>query len=182
MRGRRTAVDIVLLAGFAMVTGLRLQAQEQYPRAEIFGGASLLCGGCTQTGRELLGGWQAGASGNLRKYLGIAGDFGGQFRNISGIRVSQYEYLFGPQFSLRKDRSTLFAHALVGGVNLLVVGRSKNGFALGFGGGVDANVGKNFAIRVVQFDFVPSHFKIGGISGWQKDLRLGIGVVFKVRD
>ncbi len=154
----------------------RPQVVQGLPKFEIFAGPSLLCSGCQDRGRELLGGWQASVGTNLRRNFGITADFGGQYRSLSGIGVSQYEYLFGPHFARRSNRTTAFVHALFGGVTHRGGGI---GFGMGFGGGLDVNVSKRLAIRAVQFDYVPNHFTAFGTSGWDHDLRLGVGVVIK---
>ncbi len=100
---------------------------------------------------------------------------GGQYRSISGTRISQYEYLFGPRFTARTARATLFAHVLVGGNTLRLAGTSTNGFAWAVGGGLDYNAGRHLAIRVIQADYLRTRLS----NLWFNDARLGIGLVFK---
>ena len=51
-----------------------------------------------------------------------------------------------------------------------------NHFTMGFGGGVDVAAGDNFAVRVIQFDWLPTK----GEPTWLKNnLRFGFGVVWK---
>lgn len=191
---------------------------QDYPKAEIFGGFSVYSGsiaigdyddissmlgtgnGNIPTGWSLEGntlrrndrdqfyGFQANVSGNFHEKFGIVADFGWQYKDLNGERLEVYEYLFGPRFSMRADKATVFAHALFGG-NGFQYGQSehfidfsgddhfsKNSFAMGFGGGVDVNAGDRFAIRVVQFDWIPNR-----LSGdWSTDeFRLGFGIVLK---
>ena len=189
-----------------------------YPRAEFFGGFSIYSGspaigdyddiasmlgtdnGQIPTGwrldgnilrtddREQFYGIQANVAGNFRENFGIVADFGCQSNDLNGHGFLVYEYLFGPQFSRRGDKATLFAHALFGGngfhssgsTNLFDSGISRyfseNAFAMGFGGGVDLNAGNRFAIRVVQLDWIPN--RMGG--EWStSEFRLGFGIVFK---
>jgi opacity protein-like surface antigen len=53
---------------------------------------------------------------------------------------------------------------------------SGNAFAMGFGGGVDVNVGDSLAIRVVQMDWIPN--RLGG-DLYTSEFRLGFGIVFR---
>jgi len=92
----------ILLLGLALsIPGFAEAQSHEYPAAEIFGGASVLRNGATAPSFSLYGGWQAEGTANFTKYLGLTADFGGQYRSISGNRVSQYEYLFGPRVSAR---------------------------------------------------------------------------------
>jgi hypothetical protein len=178
---RRSLVCAAALAVICAAAAPDASAQD-YPKLEIFGGGSVVCAFCNESpGREGLGGWQASAAGNLNKTFGIVGDFGGQTRSSFGTRAWQYEYLFGPQFSARSDRLTDFAHALFGGASLHAAGGSVSGFAMGFGGGVDINLTKTLALRAAQFDYVRHRLSSAGISIWQNDIRLGVGVVFNLK-
>jgi hypothetical protein len=164
------------LLGLALfIPGLvEAQSQEQ-PSVEVFGGASILRNGATAPSFSLYGGWQAEGSVNFNKYLGLTADFGGQYRSISGNRVSQYEYLFGPRVAARGHRGTVFAHALVGANTFKTLGTSRNGFAWGLGGGLDLNAGRHIAIRVIQADYLRTRVS----ESWFNDARLGVGIVFK---
>ena len=115
---------------------------------------------------------------------------------LPGIKLStsKYLFLFGPRFSVRGDKLTGFAHVLVGGAktnlkssfrDVGIIGfplnvpsstASETGFAMAIGGGVDVNVGKNFALRVLQVDYVPE--RLGG--QWQHNVRAQFGIVFKI--
>jgi hypothetical protein len=167
---------IIWLLGLALcIPGFAQAQSHEQPAVEIFGGASVLRNGATAPSFSLYGGWQAEGSVNFNKYLGLTGDFGGQYRSISGNRVSQYEYLFGPRVAARGHGGTLFAHALVGGNTLKAAGRSTNGFAWGVGGGLDLNAGQHIAIRVIQADYLRTRLS----NSWFNDARLGVGIVFK---
>jgi opacity protein-like surface antigen len=167
---------IFWLLGLALSLAGTAQAQtDKYPSVEIFGGPSVMRNGATAPSFSLYGGWQAQGSFNFGPHLGFTTDFAGQYRSISGTRVSQYEYLFGPRFTARASRATLFAHALVGANTLHASGRSTNGFAWAVGGGLDYNVGDHFAIRVIQADYLRTRLS----NTWFNDARLGVGVVFK---
>lgn len=145
------------------------------PTVEVFGGPSILRNGFTAPHYSLYGGWQAQASFNFNSYVGVTADFGGQYRNVLGVRVQQYEYMFGPRFTLRAQRATVFAHGLVGANTLRATGTSLHGFATGVGGGLDYNVGHHFAVRVIQADFLRTRLS----NQWFNDARIGVGIVVK---
>jgi hypothetical protein len=167
---------IIWLVGLVLCMAASTFAQSHdNPSVEIFGGPSILRNGATAPSFSLYGGWQAQASFNFKSYLGITADFGGQYRSISGTRIQQYEYLFGPRVMLRGPRATLFAHGLVGGNTFHAAGASTHGFAAGVGGGLDYNVGNHFAIRVIQADYLRTRLS----NTWFHDARLGMGIVFK---
>ena len=166
----------VWLLGLALcISGPARAQSNEHPTAEVFGGPSILRNGASAPSYSLYGGWQAQASFNFNSHVGLSADFGGQYRSIFGVRVSQYEYLFGPRFTARAQRATLFAHALVGANTLHVTGASTNGFAWGVGGGLDYNAGRHFAIRVLQADYLRTRVS----NTWLNDARLGLGIVFK---
>jgi hypothetical protein len=158
-------------------------AQEySYPKAEIFGGFSFSSIGTpattlTPATRTSFYGWQASVNGNVHRMIGLVGDFAGQYKSVAGVGVSNHQFLFGPQFSVRSERITPFAHALVGGYRSSALGLSSTNLGLGIGGGLDLNVSPRLAIRVPQFDWTP--VRGGGV--WNNNIvRLGFGLVFKV--
>lgn len=205
------------LALVLLVMPLVATAQD-YPKAEIFGGFSIFNGSLAIGGHDdissILGtgnghippgwslegntlrrnerdqfyGFQVNAAGNFHEKFGLVADFGWQHKDLYGESFEVYEYLFGPRFSMRADRATVFAHALFGGTGLQYGGSeylfdfsadddfSDNSFAMGFGGGVDVNAGNRFAIRVVQFDWTPNRMS----GDWSAShFRLGFGIVYK---
>jgi hypothetical protein len=175
-------------------------AQESaYPKAEVFGGFSIASMGVSSTAtdpvtglpvsvstRESFWGWQASLAGNLHRHLGFVGDFGGQYKNVAGIGISNYQYMFGPRISIRGEKITPFVHGLFGAsrasvvgtdpVSGLTIGVSSTGFGMGLGGGLDVNISHRLALRVPQFDWTPLH--AGGV--WTNNvIRIGIGLVVK---
>ena len=153
------------------------RAQESYPKAEVFGGFSIssIAAGSPST-RTSFYGWQASANGNLHRRLGIVGDFGGQYKTVAGVGISNYQYLFGPQISMRHEKVTPFVHALFGANRTSALGASSTNLGLGMGGGLDLNISDRLALRIPQFDWTPIH--AGGV--WTTNVvRIGIGLVFK---
>ncbi len=162
-----------VLYGLVFLCSLSAWAQEsrEFPKAEVFGGFSVLR--YWESDNPTIKGFQASATGNLHKNIGVVADFGGQF--ISGN--SLWEYMFGPQFSVRRSRATFFTHALAGGHN---ADGGSNQFTLGFGGGLDVNINDRAALRVVQFDWMPVRLVGRNGTEWYKMLfRFGFGIVIK---
>jgi hypothetical protein len=161
---------LVLILFSLLFVSTAAWAADESPKAEVFGGFSVLSIGGGE--RSQYYGFQASAAVNLHKNVGILADFGGQY----GDGIHEYDYLFGPQFSIRKNKATVFAHALVGGDTYSDSSYSSTQFAMGFGGGLDVNLNKRIALRVVQFDWLPAHFE----DGWDNStIRFGFGLVFK---
>ena len=152
-------------------------AQESYPKAEVFGGFSIssIAAGAPST-RTSFYGWQAAVNGNFHRRVGIVGDFGGQYKSIAGVGISNHQFLFGPQISARQEKVTPFVHALFGANRTSALGASSSNLALGMGGGLDLNVSERLAVRALQFDWTPIH---GGGAWTTNVVRFGFGVVFK---
>ena len=134
-------------------------------------------------------GGSASAAFNLNRWFGIVADFGGyRFSEVLGFPVKGtiFSYLFGPRFSYRQsDRLTPFAQILFGGARIsgsaLGSSSAENSFAMTAGGGVDLNVNRHVAIRLVQTEYLLSRFT--GISGSreiQNNTRISAGIVFRL--
>lgn len=146
-------------------------AQDEFPKFEAFGGFSVFSWGENGEGRFNPLGFQAGVAGNFHKNFGIAGDFGAQFKE--GMHF--YEFMGGPRYTARMDKVNAFVHALFGGVTI-GESSSSTSFAMGIGGGIDINARDHFAVRVIQFDWIPINHE----SQWYKNqIRFGFGIVYK---
>jgi hypothetical protein len=170
-----------------------VMAQENTPKAEIFGGYQYTRMGVSSSGFNL-NGWNGSVTGNLNKWLGVTADFSGAYKNVSasasGLSASvdfkSYTYTFGPVVSLNHEGAfNPFVHALFGGVRASVSGSasgfgsmsaSENGFAMLMGGGADARLTKHVAVRLVQADWL--HYSFSGISG-NSNARISTGLVFR---
>ena len=207
---------VSLLIAAILILASGLQAQESYPRVEVFGGYSYgNIDGTGLIGREVAHGWAASISRNLHKNFGFTADFAGQYGTANDaliivsppgfgciavfppppgcsarvdIDFNTQQFLFGPRFTFRRERVTAFAHALFGVNRTHLTGFvanqntfpsvSETDFAMGYGGGLDINAGKNIAIRLFQVDYVPVRTGLFGIP-WRHNLRVQAGVVFK---
>ena len=180
MRLSLIAWGLVLLVG----TTQPVFAQERYPRAEIFGGFSILPANGDDFPRQTSFGFQTSIRGNLTRAFGIVADFGGQYRTASNLgpgfpgvvaKTSVYQYLVGPSFTASREQFDVFAHGLVGGARGQsgISGFSDSGLMLGGGGGVDVRVGDRTAVRA-QIDYLGSFVDI-----LEDNIRIGFGVAIR---
>lgn len=104
--------------------------------------------------------------------------------NNTGTDLTLTSYLFGPRFTYRKHpRLAPFAQALFGashGKGTLAGGSSDsaNAFALEAGGGLDFVLRPRFAVRLIQADYLYTHFDSAD-SHHQNNLRISAGIVFR---
>ena len=170
---------------------------QDYPKSEIYGTYSMLITDIDVLEDETLHGFGIGYQYNFAKFLGVAAEFtsnhgaSGPFqvpgRIILEVDTRVNAILFGPRVSLRTRPVTAFGHYLIGSARSKVAyenapGITNTEFAQAFGGGLDVNVTKNFAIRAGQFDYlvIKSDLPLNsGGSSWYRDFRYQAGVVFK---
>lgn len=182
---------LLFVASLLILLPLAAQAQDK-PKIEVFGGYSYLR---TDDALDLdLHGWNASATGNLNKWFGVKADFSGHYTNVEispGVKadISAHLFLVGPQFAYRKnDTWQPFGHVLLGAARfhesaLTATGRVRNtetDFAFVVGGGLDAHIAKNLAIRLFQADYVLVHN--GDIDENFHNLRISTGVVLRLGD
>ena len=182
---------MVMFAAVLLVCGVSAKAQSSYPKAEIFGGYSYLnVEGDDTIGvdRQHLQGVGFSLAGNLSKKIGITGDFSYNVKNNIevgpfAVDLNAFYFLFGPRFSWRGEKATVFGQALVGGVRSKThlkgfgAGRETD-FAMGFGGGVDVRVNKTIAIRAFQADYLPTRVTdLLDDKKWSHHFRAQAGVV-----
>ena len=162
---------LVLLASLPWVA----RAADPVPKGELFGGYSYFRSdlGLTSTG---FNGGDVSIAENTNRWLGGVLDFSSHYNG--GVNVTSVMY--GPQFTYRKNpRLTPFAHVLVGGVrgSVSYLGISKAEATIGFagGGGLDAQVTQHLAVRLIQVDYIFSHFS----AVHQDNMRVSVGLVFR---
>ena len=182
---------LVLAALLVLVSGVAMA--QDHPKAEVFGGYSYLRINPGQgiKGDNIPGGWAASVAGNFNNWFGVAGDFSGHYGSPDfgtgvAIKTHVHTYTFGPRLSYRNnERITPFVHALFGGAHVNALGgvASENAFAMKFGGGLDAKVNDNFAIRVGQFDYILTRFDgpVSGTRANQHNFAFSTGIVIRFK-
>ena len=167
------------LALWLLASSLVLPAQH-VPRAEAFFGYSYMriqIQGSTAVNSN---GWNGELAGYFNRNVGVVADFSGHYPVSKGVDFSMYNFLFGPQVSYH-GAATLspFARFLIGGTHASAgfggQRAADTNFAFGFGAGVDAKVAPAFALRLIQADYIRTHF----LSHHQNQTRLSFGVVFR---
>jgi opacity protein-like surface antigen len=102
-------------------------------------------------------GWLVSAAGNVRPWLGIVGELGGNYETIPfgtvDLDLSLHSFMAGARFRVLSNRRvTPFAQLLAGGVrstiSALGQSRTETRFALQPGGGVDLWFTRNAGGRV----------------------------------
>jgi hypothetical protein len=176
---KRTAV-FPFFAFLVVIAASVLSPGQVAPRWEVFGGYSYRSLDSSTLGfanRSNLNGWNAEPSFNLNTSWSLAADVSGQY----GSHLTVYNFLIGPQYSWRKEKSKFFVHALFGKAQntVNIKTSTRNGFesvgrAVAVGGGYDLDLTPRFTFRVVQADYVNTH--TFGVS--QNDIRISTGLVF----
>lgn len=167
----------LLLVVVICVCALPLIAQENAPRVEVFAGYQF-----SHIPGYNANGWNASSAFNFNNWLGVAADFSGAYKTVSGVDVRNHTFMFGPVVSYRKHETvTPFVHALFGAdrlsASLSGVGSgATNGFAMAMGGGADVTLTRSFAVRVIQADWV--YLRFSGV-GESKNARVSTGIVLR---
>jgi opacity protein-like surface antigen len=129
---------------------------------------------------------------HLHGWLSAVAEVGGAHANSinsNGDGVGRITYLFGPRITHRSGhRLSGFAQALFGGAHgfdgyfptTTTSSSSANSFAFSTGGGVDLSLSHHVAVRMVQADYL--YTRLPNAAGdRQNNLRLGAGIVFRIR-
>jgi len=186
-----------LLAGVLLLFSMAASAQDENPKAEVFGGYSLIYNNSTNfLGSSIIfNGGEGSMSYNPTSWLGLVGDFAGEHWSKGSADANVFTYLFGPKLAYRTDKVTAFGEVGFGGAHLSgsrtcvsgVVGvhpetaeigcgsGSEDAFAMSAGGGLDYNLTKHIGIRPVQLDYVMTRF----FSRTQNSLHYAAGIVFR---
>jgi hypothetical protein len=186
---RTTLLGLCLI----LLVPLTAVAQEEFPRAEVFGGYSYFRANPDEFN---LHGWNASVAGNLTSWFGVEGDFSGHYGSpsvygfgIPMVDISSHTFMGGPKLTYRSGAVAPFAHFLVGaaraatGAYGLTV--SDTALAAAVGGGIDINLNERIAIRAIQADYLMTRFQTGpailfsGLDNRQDNFRLSAGIVFR---
>jgi hypothetical protein len=176
----KRAVVFLFLVFLVVTTVSAFSLGQVAPRWEVFGGYSYRNIDSPTFGyasRSNLNGWNIEPTFNLSTQWSLLADASGQY----GSQLTVYNFLVGPQYSWRKEKSKFFVHGLFGKaqntVNIKTSTRSgfeSVGRAVAVGGGYDLDLTRRFTLRVVQADYVNTH--TFGVS--QSDLRVSTGLIF----
>ena len=161
----------VMFIGLVLCVAAPAMAQEA-PKAEFFAGYEYLRLNPGGIGCHGLG---ANLAYNLNDWAGAVGDFGVCRETGAGSGFHDVNYLFGPRVSYRHaGRVVPYGQVLFGGQHVGGNGGSANSFAMTLGGGVDYKYKEHFNIRLIQAEYLLTHF-----SGFrQNNARIQVGLVY----
>ena len=178
--GCNRTVFFLFLASLLTLATSSTSIAQVAPRWEVFGGYSYRSFDSPPIGfsdRTNMNGWIGEPSFNITTTWSIAADISGQY----GYKLTAYNFLIGPQYSWRKEKSKLFVHVLFGKAQNTVNIRTetRNGFesvghAIAVGGGYDRDLTPRFTLRAFQADYVNSN--TFGVT--QNDIRVSVGLVY----
>jgi hypothetical protein len=121
----------------------------------------------------------------------VANIAGERASNISssGVNLTMVTTTFGPRYTWApKNKLAIFGHGLLGeafGLDSVFpsLGSAETDFntlALQVGGGVDLRLSRHLGLRAVQVDWIRTQFP-NSTTNVQNNLRLGAGIVFRLR-
>ena len=154
-----------LLMGILFLASLSAMAQ----KVEAFVGYSLV-----DVNGTTLNGGVGSVAFDVVKHVAIVGEVAGYVPSSGSGHA--YTFMGGPKVSFKIGPIIPFGQALFGDLHTTGGGSSSDNFAAAWGGGVDLNVNRHFAIRLGQFEDL--YTQVGG--GSQNNFRYSGGVVFKL--
>jgi hypothetical protein len=127
-----------------------------------------------------LNGFHVSAAENLNSWLGGVLDFSTQFGTRAGINVNTQSIMYGPRFAYRKSKAvTPSAHALFGAIRGSAgfddISKPNTRFTFAVGGEIDVRINDWVAYRVIQGDYMMTHF----LNLRQDNIRVSTGLVFR---
>lgn len=183
----------LLLTICLLLSALPLRAQDQ--KFDLFGGYQftnfqVFHGFAASPPKSKGNGWNAAVAYHFNRWLAAKADLsnsygsGGTQLGVSNGPASLITYTFGPTFSAYSSpKGKLFGEVLVGGYSNQVqyfASESFHGLALMAGGGIDAQVGKRFAVRVLEVDWLGFMTGYGFFNyGTKSNFRVSTGLVFQ---
>jgi outer membrane protein OmpA-like peptidoglycan-associated protein len=189
------AITLLALIGAWCGVAVRAAAQEQpAPKWELYGGYSflypdakingLLPGGVLPASSPLESnprGAGASITYNFNRWFGVTGDISGNLSSGEtgvAMRIDDAEFFnfsAGPKITFRSRHFSPFLEALVGAhrLNSEVFGHDDEAGIMA-GGGLDVNLNRHFALRLIRADFVFTNYQFGADV---RGVRLQSGVV-----
>jgi hypothetical protein len=176
--GKRAAVFFFCVFSVVMAAS-SLSLAQVAPKWEVFGGFAYRNVDSTTFGfvnRSNLYGFDAEPTFNIKPRWGVTADVGGQY----GSQMTVYNFLIGPQYAMRRDKSKFFVHGMFGkaqdrvDISTLIKNHFESvGRAIVVGGGYDRDLTPRFTIRV-QADYL----RTDTFGTTQNDIRASTGLVF----
>jgi opacity protein-like surface antigen len=164
----------LLITGILMLFAAGAACAQTAPKTEFFVGYEYQHLNPGGTGCHGLG---LNLAYNLSDWLGGVGDFGicRQTGLPSGVSAHNINYLFGPKLTYRNfGKWNPFGQVLLGGQHVGTNVGSANSFAMTVGGGMDYQYNDRFSLRLVQVEYLYTHF--GGAT--QNNARIEAGLVY----
>jgi Outer membrane protein beta-barrel domain len=118
-------------------------------------------------------GWEAALIYKVNSYVGIVGDFTGNYGTLFQKSMSVTNIYGGVQVGLPMLHYSPFVHVLLGGMHLSIPSVTHTAFSTEVGGGLDIHVNHYLSIRAIQADVVT-----GDLTSTSADGRISTGVVF----
>ena len=140
-------------------------------------------------------GWNESLDHNLRKWIGITGDFTGTYRNLGVNGDSQiYTFMVGPRIYFLGHRHRLIPYGQVlfgGGYDRLTfplnagfpkTTTTSGAFAWAGGGGVQWRLKPKWALRLFEFDYEQTRFSNypNQTTTTQGNYRISVGIVYHI--
>ena len=166
-----------------------LSPQASAQKVELFGGYSYLrpavpavvtivcpqppCPSTTTNYYPDLHGWEFAGTFKPGRIIGITADFSGHYGSLLGTSMHEQTYLFGPKITLPFG---LYVHALAGDAHQSFNGGGGDAFAAAVGGGFDLKLIPFLSLRLIQVDYVYTHFH----SDSQHQPRISAGLVLRL--
>lgn len=174
MTKRRVFLVLILLFG----AGGSAAAQDA-PKVDIFAGYALTRNGDLAT---FLRGYHASVAAyvdrNFLDPVALMGEFSGHHKRDATSSLRLNTFTFGPRcYFGMTEKDTIFGHTTFGVARLttksLDILRTQTSFAFTFGGGWDYAISRRVAWRVIQVDYLMTHFG----SEFQNGGRYSTGLV-----
>jgi opacity protein-like surface antigen len=182
------------LLALLFIFGLPAKAQ-QTPSYDLEGGYLYRSFYPPNSSRFGMNGWNASLDHNVKRWLGVAGDFTGSYRN-QGVKgdTQVYTFMVGPRIYPFGHRHKLIPYGQVlfgGGYDRLhyplnsgfpATTFSSAAFAWAGGGGVQVRVKPKWAIRLIEFDYEQTRFSNypNATLTTQGNYRFSVGVIYHI--
>jgi hypothetical protein len=159
----------LLIAPLFLLAGLLIaRPAHAQDKVEIYGGYSFLH--LDSSPSTNMNGWILSGQYKFNPWLGAVAEANGEY----GGGASLHTVMVGPQVSW-PARISPFAHVLIGGAHFEAGPYGDTSFSTALGGGIDAKVSPLVSWRIIEGDYVFTHF--GGVT--ENNARISTGIVFR---